>query len=187
MKATIPVYIDTAIENPGAMLDHLWNNLDWEQRDAPRLEIFFSDKGQPYDYGEGRGLRTYYPKAEWDSHAKLVQEDAERRYGCKFEACFINGYIDQHKHLGWHADDSPSIDHSKPILVYSFGAARELWFKPLPGRVPAGETAEVTKILLAPGSLLEMPAGMQQLDLHRIPKHSAPCGPRVSLTFRALL
>lgn len=187
MKPTTPIYVPNAVENPSETFTHLWHNLPWEQRDAPRLEVFYSDKGEPYDYGEGRGLRRYFPKTVWDEVVKSIQADAESRYGVKFAACFINGYEDQHKHLGWHADDSPSIDHSRPILVYSFGAARELWFKPMPNRVPAGEVAEVVKVMLEPGSMLEMPAGMQHMDLHRIPKHSAACGPRISLTFRALL
>lgn len=187
MKPTTPIYVPNAISDAENIFNHLWHNLPWEQREAPRKEVFFSDKGEPYTYGEGAYARTYVPHTEWDAVCKDIQRQAEDRYGCKFEALFINGYADQHNHLGWHADDSPSLDHSRPILVYSFGAARELWFKPRPPRVPAGEVAEVVKVLLEPGSLLEMPAGMQYLDLHRIPKHSAKCGPRVSLTFRALI
>lgn len=181
------IYIPDAVANADEVFNHLWHNLPWEQRDAPRKEVFFSDKGLPYDYGEGRGLRTYYPNPQWNAVVKNIQQDAERQHGCKLEACFINGYPDQHHHLGWHADDSESIDHSRPILVYSFGAAREIWFKPRPTRVPGGDVAEVVKVLLEPGSLLVMPAGMQQIDLHRIPKHSATCGQRISLTFRGLI
>jgi alkylated DNA repair dioxygenase AlkB len=187
MKPTMPIYTPNAIANAAEIFDHLWKNLPWEQREAPRKEVFFSDKGEPYTYGEGAYARTYTPNPVWDEICKGIQAQAEAQYGCKFEALFINGYENQHNHLGWHADDSPSIDHSRPILVYSFGAVRELWFKPRPPRVPEGEAAEVVKISLASGSLLEMPAGMQHLDLHRIPKHSAVCGPRISLTFRGLL
>ena len=84
---------------------------------------------------------------------------------------------------------------------------RELWIKELdaPRTVPEELTdeekllraifddkskpkliAEVEKITLGHGSVLVMHAGMQQTHLHRIPKHSRPCGPRISLTFRGL-
>lgn len=176
---TIPAYIPNVVENPGIYFSHFWDNLPWEQRDAPRLECFFSDRGEPYTYGEGRGMRTYIPHPEWDVMAKNVQQLAEAQFGVAFEACFINGYEDHRQHLGWHADDSDRIDHSKPILVYSFGAEREIWVM--------DSEKDVSKFLLGNGSVFVMPAGMQQTHLHRIPKHSAACGPRISLTFRALI
>ena len=38
------------------------------------------------------------------------------------ELLFCNRYQDQHQHLGWHADDSPSVDPNRPIVVVTFGA-----------------------------------------------------------------
>ena len=35
----------------------------------------------------------------------------------KFEVCFLNRYHDQSDHLGWHADDSPEMDDSRPIGI----------------------------------------------------------------------
>jgi alkylated DNA repair dioxygenase AlkB len=42
----------------------------------------------------------------------------------------------------------------------------------------------IHKLLLENGSIAIMAAGMQDTWQHRIPKHSAPCGERISLTFR---
>jgi len=41
------------------------------------------------------------------------------------------------------------------------------------------------RILLEQGSVFLMPPGYQDTHFHRIPKHSRPCGPRISLTFRS--
>ena len=69
----------------------------------------------------------------------------------------------------------------RPIVVVSFGAEREIWTKPI-GAGPE----KIEKILLGNGSVFVMEAGMQYTHVHKIPKHSAPCGPRVSLTYRGL-
>jgi alkylated DNA repair dioxygenase AlkB len=188
------LYRANAVDNAEAVFQHLWRDLHWEQRDdAPRREAFYNESGLPYTYGSGRGEREYFPVSPmdaWDKEVLAIKLDAEREFGFKFEACFCNGYEGPRQHLGWHADDSPSIDANRPILVYSFGSEREIWVKPRPDFKDAnGNSLEpvVQKFLLGNGSLFYMPPGMQQTHLHRIPKHSADCGPRVSLTFRGLI
>jgi alkylated DNA repair dioxygenase AlkB len=152
----------------------------WEQRTSARLEAFWATVDRPYTYGQGRGARTYRPALlpEWMRRQKAW---VDRLAGCDMQLCFLNRYDDQHQHLGWHADDSPEQDDSRPIVVQSFGAARELWFRPKGSGPDATE-----KLLLADGSTLMMLPGMQQTHVHRIPKHDRPCGVRVSLTWRAL-
>ena len=39
--------------------------------------------------------------------------------GVAYNVCFLNRYDDQRNHLGWHADDSPEMDHDHPIAVVS--------------------------------------------------------------------
>jgi alkylated DNA repair dioxygenase AlkB len=155
----------------------------WEQRDAPRKECFMSDRTDGYTYGSGNGIRTYHPIAYPKTGLVFaIKTQLERDYACKFEACFLNYYEGPRDHLGWHADDSDVIDSTRPIAVISLGSAREIWFKE---NGTKGEAA-IEKLLLKPGSLLLMKAGMQQTHQHRIPKHGANCGPRISLTFRGL-
>ena len=161
-------------------LEPLCDSIDWEQRDAPRREAFFSELGLDYTYGRGVGERTYSPKP-WPSLVELVKKEVEAHCGNRFEACFANYYESPLHHLGWHADDSPFIDHANPIVVVSFGSAREIWFR------ANGVGASVEKLTLESGSLAVMAAGMQQTHQHRIPKHSGLCGPRLSLTFRSLI
>ena len=177
--APIKLFTSTMAEDAiKALADSAWTDFPWEDRGAPRRECFFSNKGEPYTYGRGAGMRTYWPKTAPEMLAALTTA-AEDACGCVFELCFANGYASEREHLGWHADDSDEIDDGRPIAVMSLGAAREIWVK------PRGAGAEaVEKILLPSGSLFVMGAGMQDTHFHRIPKHSAPCGPRVSLTWR---
>lgn len=170
-------YLDGFVEN--SYLGVLWNTLDWEQRGAPRREYFCSQVGLPYTYGSGNGVRTYHPRPITPDIAVLWAA-AEHTVGVKFELCFLNGYHDEKDHLGWHADDSPEMDDTRPIAVATFGAEREIWFKPQGTK----GLENVTKLLLRDRSLCVMPPGFQDTHFHRIPKGSAACGPRVSLTFR---
>lgn len=181
LAAAAPVALfETALDAAAvdAWATNAWTGFPWEDRGAPRRECFFSDTGAPYTYGAGAGARTYWPKEAPGWLAELTRA-AEEACGCRFELCFANGYAGPREHLGWHADDSPEIDDARPIAVMSLGAAREIWVK------PRGTGAEaVEKILLPSGSLFVMGAGMQDTHFHRIPKHGADCGFRVSLTWR---
>ena len=153
----------------------------WEQRTSARHEAFWSSLDTPYTYGQGRGVRTYHP-SPFPAFMKDIRHVVDCLAGRPMQLCFLNRYDDQHQHLGWHADDSPEQDDTAPIIVQSFGAAREIWFRK---NGTSGEDA-IEKQLLEDGSTLEMAPGMQQTHQHRIPKHPQPCGMRISLTWRAL-
>ena len=163
-------------------VEELWPTLPWDTRTEARQECFFNERGSDYTYGQGAGVRTYSPASKdlMPDWVRGCWRCVEALYGHAFEACFINGYQHHRQHLGWHADDSDMIDHTRPIVVVSFGAKREIWTKEIDG-------TNVLKWPLEHGSVFEMPAGFQQTHVHRIPKHYAECGKRISLTFRALV
>lgn len=161
------------------IFEDLKNEIPWEQRDAPRKECFMSRYTDPYTYGKGAGIRTYTPHPFTNIvNAVLGMTDHYDTGG--LDLCFANYYDGPRDHLGWHADDSPEIDHTYPIAVVSFGSEREIWFR-------KNGSSEVEKLSLDHGSLLIMNPGMQMTHQHRIPKHGALCGPRLSLTFRKAL
>lgn len=176
---TAPVdYLPGFVANAEEAFRQLWAELDWERRGStPRREYYANDVGVPYVYGRGAGVREYLPKA-WHPVMRDIQAKLEAHLGCRLEVCFLNGYENQKDHLGWHADDSPEMDDNRPIAIVSLGVAREIWF------CPQGDTKDVTKHLLEPGSLCVMRAGMQDTHFHRIPKAGFDCGERISLTFR---
>jgi alkylated DNA repair dioxygenase AlkB len=192
--------------DPAFLLEHqrgqyfrlLWESLPWERRDgAPRRECWLNPYGLPYTYGSGDHARTYeaLPLFGWAEEPNSlvwgIMQHINNDHGSSFDCCFINGYEHGRQHLGWHADDSPEMDHDHPIAVVSLGAEREIWFRNLQDCAISHETGDepyLGRQLLGDGSLLLMHAGMQREWQHRIPKSSvADCGPRISLTYRKLV
>lgn len=172
------VYMPCFVDDPALALSTL-QGLDWERREGtPRSEYYINDFPEPYTYGRGRGQRQYLPRPKPLLVAGL-QEQLFDLTGVKLEVCFLNRYYDQKDQLGWHADDSPEMDDTKPIAVISLGAEREIWFRP---KGPAGVAIE--RVKLQNGSLCLMRPGMQDTHEHRIPKADRTVGERISLTFR---
>lgn len=155
----------------------------WVRRgQTPRMEYFTSTIGRPYTYGKGAFARTYEPNADVPAITLLTQA-LKNETGVDYELCFLNRYMDQSEHLGWHSDDSPETDDARPIAILSFGVDREIWFRPKPPQ-PSWSPMTVTKLKLTHGSLCVMGPGMQDTHQHRIPKAGFQCGERISLTFR---
>jgi alkylated DNA repair dioxygenase AlkB len=179
---TAPIeYIPNFVPEPDLKLKALQEGLDWERRgDAPRCEYYCNDFDEPYVYGRGNGQRTYLVRP-YTAEILEIRKSLEDYAGCKFEVCFLNRYLNQRDHLGWHADDSPEMDDARPIASISLGVEREIWFRP---KASMYGNVEVEKIKLGNGSLCLMKAGMQKTHLHRIPKAGFLCGERISLTFR---
>lgn len=153
--------------------------LEWLTKRTARHEYFMSLEPRTYSYA---GSEQYESKP-FSPLVHTLMVGLNSILDAKFDVCFLNKYDDQHQHLGWHADDFPGMDESEPIAVVSYGAEREIWLKPQDG--PKGDIPEDQKVLLHDGSLFVMPPGYQQTHFHRIPKHSRPCGWRISLTFRS--
>lgn len=154
----------------------LRDEVAWQNRDAPRDECFMAAPGAPrtYSYGNDNQHRT-------DKHTyHAVDGEPLIRYN----VCVLNYYKDEHQHLGWHSDDSPEQDLDHPISVVAFGAAREIWVRKIGDK---GVVPPEDRFVMEPGSVFVMPGGFQGVYQHRIPKHSKPCGGRISLTFRKLV
>lgn len=182
----IPDIFDGAAYTADAAFETLSTQLDWERRDGvPRSEFYMNDHDAPYTYGTGEFARTY-TRRPWHLVALDVRHILEARYACAFDVCFLNMYHDERDQLGWHADDSPEMDPERPIVTVSLGAVREIQFRRAPD--PAGprphRSFHDAFLTLAHGSAAVMLPGMQQEWQHRIPKSSAKCGTRISLTYR---
>lgn len=172
-------YTPKYISDPDACLEALQKELAWERRaDAPRSEYYCNDYLKPYTYGRGRGVRTYEPQV-YHPVIMSIRRQIEDLTGAVFEVCFLNRYLNQSDQLGYHADDSPEMDDARPIAIVSFGAERDIMFRP-----KGSSDIEPTRLTLGHGSLCLMSPGMQDYWEHRIPKASRMCGERISLTFR---
>lgn len=178
MIVPIAYVSDWMISKADSWFATLRDELAWVQRDTtPRQEYYINAVNTPYTYGSGDFARTYSPQP-MHPIVREIQTETELIAGCKFEVCFLNRYLTQSNHLGWHSDNSPEMDDTRPIAIVSLGVSREIWFRPI------NSVDQVTKIKLASGSLCLMHAGMQDSWQHRIPKASFQCGERISLTFR---
>lgn len=171
------------IADAESLHNRLWQELAFVRYgNRPRHEYWQNDFDLPYTYGKGAGERTYTPQP-WHPAIWTIRDLIDIEIGAHMDCCFVNGYRDGSDHLNWHADDSPEMDDARPIVVISLGAEREIWFRP-----KGDKTAEVSKLSLPSGSAVVMLAGMQETHDHRIPKAGfAPCGPRISLTYRGLV
>lgn len=171
------------MRQPDLILEILANHLNWLSVTEARKEYFMSDVPRSYTYGKPPHAREYHAAA-YTSLVLLMQNILNRTHGTEYNVCFLNRYDDQKNQLGWHADDSPSMDRDHPIAVVSFGAEREIWWKPKDqkGIVPMDQRQK-----LEHGSLFIMPAGFQDTHLHRIPRADREVGMRISLTFRHYL
>jgi alkylated DNA repair dioxygenase AlkB len=183
-----PIYIQNVF--PDVTLEAVLDSTPWIQVTDARLECFMSATTATYTYGEGRGVRTYTPvpysplvtriQETLNDHVSHVLNEHPRKSGL-YNVCFLNRYDNATMQLGWHADDSPGMDHDHPIAVVSFGQSREIWWR---AKGQTGVVPPEQRQLLEHGSLFVMPAGMQRDHDHRIPKGDRAMSTRVSLTYR---
>jgi alkylated DNA repair dioxygenase AlkB len=183
-------YIPLFVTDPEAWFATLWSDLAWERRpDAPRREYWTTLRQRPYTYGRGPGMRTYEPQPDHP----LIEQGRNRlrdEHGIWLEGCFLNGYETSRDWLGWHADDDPGIDHTKPIAIVTVGQGRAIQFRKIIEHADDPRDSLFDKpetLMLESGSLCLMDAGMQFTHQHRIPKAGMATKPRISLTYRGLL
>lgn len=179
-----PLYFPNWTQEPG--IARLLAEVPWRRDTETRQEAFMTAKPYTYQYGSGRGVRSYTSTPFCCDVEALMQRlnvlmDYPYHWG-PLNGCFLNRYDDQTQHLGWHADNFVGMDHTRPVVVVSFGQPREIWFRE---NGKTGVVPEADRQLLCDGSLLIMPPGFQHTHQHRIPRGDRSMGPRVSLTFRA--
>lgn len=174
----------------------LRDELAWVRRgQTPRMEYYVNRYPVAYTYGVGEFARTYEPMP---THPVIIaiQNALLLHTHIGFDVCFLNRYTDQSQHLGWHSDNSPEMDDTRPIAIVSLGVERLIYFREIdrPKRVVVNGNEQedgliptpdvVGRLTLGHGSLCLMEPGMQDTHQHRIPKAGYHCGERISLTFR---
>lgn len=183
-----PIYLPDVF--PHVTLDEIRDTTPWIKVTEARLECFMSASSETYTYGSGVGVRTYTPgpysilvaviQATLNTHVSDVLNEHPAMSG-KYNVCFLNRYDNAAMQLGWHADDTPGMNHDHPIAVVSFGQPREIWWRE---NAQKGVIPPEQRQLLGHGSLFVMPPGMQRTHQHRIPKGDRPMSTRISLTYR---
>lgn len=139
----------------------------------PRLTAWYGDGLYTYS-----GI-TMHPRP-WTKALLEIKRKVEEPAGTRFNSVLLNLYRNERDSVSWHSDDEPEVGMNPIIGSVSFGATRTFQFK-----------HKIRKYLraaidLTHGSLLVMKGTTQHCWLHRIPKTSRPCGPRINLTFRVI-
>lgn len=145
--------------------------VDWDTRMKARQTASY---GAPYDYSQ-----LTYPRRPM--HPALVPTLAAVRETVGFEPdnCLLNYYVDGESSMGFHADAREDLEPGTGVVILSLGSPRSLVFR----RKQARE--HVVEFRLQPGSLVLMPAAMQDEWQHAIPREPG-AGARISVTFRKL-
>jgi alkylated DNA repair dioxygenase AlkB len=154
-------------------------DLPWITERTARREYFMSFIPRVYSYGNKHLGETEYTSNDFSPSVAVLCRMLNFANSNNYNVCFLNRYEDDKQHLGWHSDNFPGMDETQPIGVVSLGAEREIYWR------LKGDSPVINKQRLAHGSLWVMPAGFQDLYLHKIPKGDRPCGVRISLTFRS--
>lgn len=172
-----PIY-KPSVYNLDIDVNYLIKNIPWVEVKSMRKECFMSSIDRDYQYDK---LGHVYSSVPFDTEVEQIMDHLNQSNNFGLNVCFLNYYENDKKALGWHADDAPQIDHNEPIAVVSFGAERDIWWKPMGYK---GEIPDQWRQKLGNGSLFIMPPGMQSTHYHRIPKGDREMSARVSLTFR---
>jgi len=143
----------------------------------PRLTAWYGDAGRSYAYS-GILLRPL----PWTPLLLEIKRSVEAVAGSAFNSVLLNYYRDNRDSIGFHSDDERELGLRPVIGSLSLGAERILTFKH-----KRLKQAEPVRLRLPSGSLLLMCGKTQDCWRHGIAKESRPCGPRVNLTFRAII
>jgi alkylated DNA repair dioxygenase AlkB len=174
-------YLPKFVDDPDSVFAALWTEISWLRiGSTPRREYFCTDIGTSYTYGRGAGVRTYEPQP-WHPAMRAIRDKLEALTNTTFEVLFLNGYENSSDSLGFHADNSSTMDDARPIAIISLGAERDIIFT---SQEAMKDASKHTRMKLQHGSLCLMLPGMQDTHFHRIPKAGFVCGPRISLTHR---
>jgi len=162
-----PYFYDT----PTDLFDYLVANVNWNDTMRARKTAMF---GQPN--ADSEQVHVYNPLLP------VMVELSDRLapiLGFKPNNCFLNYYENGNSKMGWHGDSTHFLTEETGTAILSVGDTRifQIRRKDVP--------TELHNYVLLPGSLIYMPASIQEAWQHAIPKVVSERG-RISLTFRKM-
>ena len=122
------------------------------------------------------------PTRPYTDIVRSIQDRVEAEAKCKFDYVLINGYHGTDK-VGWHQDNEPTIDQTKPIASVSFGGSRD--FDVCRAGSKSYTLIPKWRISLNNGDLVIMVPGVQDQYYHQVPPRTT-AQRRFNLTFRCL-
>jgi len=152
------------------LFELLSTSIAWNESMRARKTASF---GQPANDSEEHPLDPFLPFMD------DLSDRLESIIGFRSNNCFLNYYENGNSKMGWHGDSTHFLKENSGIAILSLGDARvfQLRRKTVP--------TELFNYVLTPGSLIYMPAAIQEEWQHAIPKVVSERG-RISLTFRKM-
>ncbi len=142
---------------------------------VPRMISFLAEKDISYQYS---GL-THYGTGWPDWFCPLLSNVCLASH-VTFNGCLFNLYRNGQDRMGWHSDNEPELDSSKPITSLSLGATRDFCLR--------HRSKKIREVLsLKSGDLLIMRPECQAEWVHSIPRRSRILESRINLTFRCYI
>jgi alkylated DNA repair dioxygenase AlkB len=145
---------------------------------SPRLVSWHGDPHAHYRYSG----RTFTPKP-WTPELLSLKARVDAAVGVAFNSVLANYYRDGRDSMGEHADDEPELGPAPDnvlIASVSLGARRRFLLR-------HRRDGTMHEFALGDGSLLVMGGTTQRHFKHRVPRTTAPVGPRMNLTFRVVV
>lgn len=140
----------------------------------PRLVAWHGDPDASYVYSGRR-----FDPQPWNELLSRLRAVVEAVAGAQFNSVLLNYYRDGRDSVAMHSDDETELGREPLIASLSLGETRTLVF-----RHKTNKAIKTWHLPLTSGSLLVMKGPTQRCWQHAVPKMTAPCGPRVNLTFR---
>lgn len=170
LKSTI-LFDPDFYHTPNDLFDFLVANITWNDSMRARKTAVF---GQPN--ADSEQVHLYKP---FHPFMHELSDRLEPILGFKPNNCFLNYYENGNSKMGWHGDSTHFLTEETGTAILSVGDTRifQLRRKAVP--------TELYNYVLTPGSLIYMPASIQEEWQHSIPKVVSKRG-RISLTFRKM-
>jgi len=141
----------------------------------PRLSAWYGNLSYSYS-----GIRL--EPEPWTPTLLRIKAHVEALSGHQFNSVLLNYYRDHNDSMGMHSDDERELGRQPTIASLSLGEQRTFLLKH-----KTRKDLKTAKLVLPSGSLLLMQGDTQQHWRHGINKQRKPCGPRLNLTFRAII
>ena len=167
-----------------SLLQELIDTTDWRQEQItvygkpylqPRLSAWHGDLSYSYS-----GIRL--EPEPWTPTLLAIKARVEALTDQAFNSVLLNYYRNQSDSMGMHSDDERELGQQPAIASLSLGEQRTLLLKH-----KSRKDLKTVKLDLPAGSLLLMQGDTQRYWRHGINKERKPCGPRLNLTFRAII
>jgi alkylated DNA repair dioxygenase AlkB len=169
----------------GPLFQEIMDYVGWEQSylkmrgeqiPIPRLQAWMSDPGVQ------ASLYQKQPAKPWCAGVLLVKNKLEELTGAQFDYVLINLYRNGSDSIAYHSDSEAVGDGKNVICGVSLGGTRKFVMQHNEWKT---RRIQNKAFVCRDGSLVTMIGNAtQRYWKHSIPKTSAPCCPRISLTFR---